>query len=291
MRSAVAWTALAVLVVSASAGGPGSWSEGQAQERTGALLDRYDFDEDPVQRWRLPNRLGEISGLALAPDGHLLTHDDERSRIYRIDPREGEILARYELGDGGLRADFEAIAALDDVRFLIASNGTVFRFRDGSDDGSVPYEARVTWLRERCEVEGLTTAGEQLLIACKETLLPGLREHAVVFGFDPARMEVDTVPRYVVPWDDIRAAGGPRRFNPSAIEYDRSTGHVLLLSGRQNAMLELDASGAILGVVRLDDDRHRQPEGLALSPDGRLYVADEGGGGRARLAVYVSDSP
>jgi len=38
--------------------------------------------------------------------------------------------------------------------------------------------------------------------------------------------------------------------------------------------------------MRLDKKRHRQAEGIAVTQDGLLIIADEAGKGRARLSVY-----
>jgi hypothetical protein len=42
-----------------------------------SVLDQYSLDEESVMQWRLPDRLNEISGLAMTHDGRLLAVDDE----------------------------------------------------------------------------------------------------------------------------------------------------------------------------------------------------------------------
>ena len=282
-----------VLVAAACVGAVGAHAEAAhepSQEResqTGAVLAAFDLDESPDFRERLPGGLDEISGLAITADGTLLAHDDERARIYELDAQTAEVLRRYELGDGGIRADYEGIAVIDDVRFLVTSQGTFFRFRDGADRGNVPFEAKVTELRRRCEVEGLATKGRELLVACKQSYRELESDQTVVYGFDTDRMELDTVPRYTVSWDAVRAAGGPRRFFASGIEVHPGTGHLVLIAARQGALLELDGRGRLVAALRFDEDRHPQSEGIALTADGSLYIADEGSGGDARLTRYV----
>ena len=78
-----------------------------------------------------------------------------------------------------------------------------------------------------------------------------------------------------------------KSFNPSDITVDRN-GHMIFVASHQQALVETDAAGVVVAALRLPlPERHRQPEGLAIAPDGRLIIADEGGKGRARLGVYV----
>jgi hypothetical protein len=56
-------------------------------------------------------------------------------------------------------------------------------------------------------------------------------------------------------------------------------------------VFDVDGALALNDVImRLDAERHRQAEGIEITRDGRLLIADEGGRGRARLAVYRLDN-
>ena len=72
---------------------------------------------------------------------------------------------------------------------------------------------------------------------------------------------------------------------PSGV-VELDNGHLLVLDAWRRMILELDGARRPVGWVRLDRDRHRQPEGIAVTPEGHLLIADEGGGGRARLTRY-----
>jgi len=49
-------------------------------------------------------------------------------------------------------------------------------------------------------------------------------------------------------------------------------------------LIELGFDGTILGYRALHDKRHKNPEGLAITPDGDLIIADEAG--TLQLTVY-----
>ena len=76
-----------------------------------------------------------------------------------------------------------------------------------------------------------------------------------------------------------------RSFAPSAVAVT-PIGTVLLLSGRDDALVEVDQDGAVLAAVELRSGRHPQSEGLAIGPDGTLYISDERNGKEPRLTAY-----
>ena len=78
---------------------------------------------------------------------------------------------------------------------------------------------------------------------------------------------------------------------PSGIAIHPTTGSILIIASRQRALIELDREGNFVDATRMQlAKRHRQPEGIAISGTGKLFIADEGGRARARLTVYESIS-
>jgi uncharacterized protein YjiK len=74
-------------------------------------------------------------------------------------------------------------------------------------------------------------------------------------------------------------------FEPTSVEVDPVAGNCLVLAGPQKALAEVTPQGRVLSVAALPKRLHEQPEGIALT-DGALVIADEGGGGDARLTLY-----
>ena len=94
-------------------------------------------------------------------------------------------------------------------------------------------------------------------------------------------------PRGPGPEDKPRKKGtGKKKFNPSAIARLPDGTGFMLLAARQNVRVSFDWQGRAVAAERLSSD-HQQSEGLAITADGRIVIADEAGGkGKARLAVY-----
>lgn len=243
------------------------------------------FESSPATQQSLPNELGEISGLAVSPDGRLFAHDDERAVIYQIDPARGAIVKSFALGDPVETGDFEGLAITPDGTFwMTTSKGRLYRFSEGADQTHVTFERLDSGLSDVCEIEGLAFAPSEqsLILACKRNKARRMRDTVSLYrwAFSGA----------AEPWRalreaDIAAAAGVEHFRPSSIDFDAASGRILLLSASDGALAELAADGALAAARRLGPT-HVQAEGVVVLPDGALVIADEAAGGRPLLSRY-----
>lgn len=258
------------------------------QERSATLAD-YALSAGYASQWRLPGRLREISGLALTADGRIFAHDDERGVIYEIDYREGRLVKAFALGDMTAADDFEGIAVAGDRFYLVSSNGRLYESGEGEDGERVLFNTYGTGVGRRCEVEGLAfePTSRVLLLACKRPRDRELGESVDIYrwSIDERAMASDSLIRIsrAALTEDLPGS----RFSPSGIERHPETGHYFILAAREEAIAVVDARGEVLAVEALPEGAHRQPEGITFAPDGSLFIADEGGGGRARLTRYT----
>jgi len=248
------------------------------------------FDTERVVQYALPKALREISGLDLDESGVLLAHDDEKARVYRIDYRQGTVEVLFQLGEPPVRDDFEGIASHDGTVFLVTSAGTVYQ-ADGGDDPVRGYERYPTDLP--CEIEGLAPWDATSLVAvCKH----------IHRGDDVLRIYLWSITdrRYLAEplvslgdeaFDDVVA--DLKKLRPSGIT--RTSDGGLLVVGRHGddpVLLTLGADLRPVGLSRLPPaSHHDQPEGVGLSSDGLLLIADEAGRTgdgkrRGKLSVY-----
>lgn len=249
-----------------------------------SVLARYDFDE-PTRRFDLPGGLEEVSGLARTGDGRLFAHDDERARVYEIDPRTGEVGKRFDLGHGRLAGDFEGIAVIGERFFLVTSTGWLYEFREGADEENVPYRVTDTGLGDGCEVEGLDydPTDDALVFACKQASDDGDWIHIHRIAVDPAS---GRLPSLRIARSELDPFGVDEDFEPSALLV-LPGGTYLLASAPDESLLEVARDGRVLGGVDLGRRSHPQPEGLEMGSDGTLYVADEENEEDARLTAYA----
>ncbi|MCJ7473394.1 MAG: hypothetical protein MUP02_11465, partial [Actinobacteria bacterium] len=67
---------------------------------------RYDLN-NPDNKYILPNKLEEISGLAYYTEDKILCVQDEEAKIFVLDLIDGKIMNKYDFGENG---DYEGIA-------------------------------------------------------------------------------------------------------------------------------------------------------------------------------------
>jgi hypothetical protein len=167
--------------------------------------------------------------------------------------------------------------------WLMTSDGALYAAPEGGNGEQVAFERFETGLGRECELEGLASHDDPptLALLCKEgRKRKKLRIHRWMPG-DGLAGEIE------LPEKEMEDAIGEKRVRPSGLEIDRDSGDWIVVAAAQRSVFRLAADGDFRGVImRLDKDRHRQAEGIAITTDGRLLIADEGGRGRARLAVY-----
>lgn len=258
-----------------------------------AILESFDLSKDGGIQDKLPRALEEVSGLATTSGGRVLAHDDERAVIYEVDPADGHVVKAFSAGIGGVRGDFEGIAAVDDRLFLVTSAGELLETREGEDGSALAYGVQDTGLGRVCEIEGLAfdPRTRSLLLPCKGKKAEELKNHVVVFAVELETFRVQLVPRVFIPFEELDEIGLKDSFHPSAIEVHPTTGRLILVSAQEETILEVSPYGALLGGKELHRKTHPQPEGVTFLDDGSLLLADEGQGGRGRLTRYLVREP
>ncbi len=239
--------------------------------------------DESFRQWALPDRLREISGLALTSDERLLAVTDEVAVVYELDYQTGKLLKSFALGNPTLRGDFEGITVMRGSIWLMTSDGSLYRSKEGNNGERVEYDHYDTGLAKRCEFEGLASVdrSDSLFLLCKEARK---KEKLRLYEWNAA---VGIMSNLALPTGDIEDAIERKKVHPSAIAEDPASGNWIIAAARQHAIVELSRDGDLINVImRLDPGRHRQAEGIAITRDGRLLVSDEAGKGRARLAVY-----
>ena len=261
-----------------------------------ARLDRALANPDsvaagtPIALWQLPDQLKEISGLALTANGRLLTHGDERGKVFEVDYRQGIVVKEFTVGSPAVRGDFESIAIVGDTVMLLTSDGVLYRFAEGSNGAVVEYTVRDTGLGVECEFEGMAfdASSRSLLLACKRTHDKALKDSLVIFRLpvEPGKDGKVQKPSHLsVPLTRVIGANGWGGFHPSDITVNPFNGDYVLVASREKALLEITPTGEVVFARPLPAG-HDQAEGVAITKDHILIVSDEAKGGPALLTLY-----
>lgn len=257
---------------------------------THSVLLGYSLESASLMQWKLPDKLNEISGLALTADGRLLAVDDEVAIIYEIDYDNGKLVKAFAFGEPTVKGDFEGIAVADELVYLTTSSGRMYFAAEGADGQRVTFDNYDTGLGAYCQIEGLvqSTDNRLLYFVCKKARKKSGVADLNLFAWDLAERRLRPDESIVLPVSDIMRQLRIDRFSPSGVTIDRKTGNLIIVASRQRALAEITRDGRLVATRHLTS-RHKQAEGIELAKDGRLLIADEGGSHRARLAVYQQD--
>jgi uncharacterized protein YjiK len=242
----------------------------------------------PIARWHLPQYLQEISGLALTRDGRLLTHADQRAKVFEIDYRRGLVVKDFSVGNPAAHGDFEAITTVGDSVFLLASDGVIYRSIEAGKNRSVQYTMTDTGLGNICEFEGMTydPAGKVMLLACKRAFDKSLKDSLVIFRWSLSDEKANAKPSHLaVPLSRIIGSHEWDGFRASDITIDPFNGNYVLIASRERAIIEITPAGDVVFSASLPPG-HEQAEGLAITRDSVLLISDEARGTQPTLTLY-----
>jgi uncharacterized protein YjiK len=239
----------------------------------------------PVAQWIMTPQLREISGLALTSRGTVFTHDDNAGRVYEIDPMTGVLLKGFSLA-GNQKEDFEAITIAGDDIYLMASDGKLFRFREGANGQQVTFIMFDTGLGKECEFEGLTYESDstRLLMVCKRLLAKQAPKELRIYRM-PLPLNRATFTEMRVAIKDVIGNNKWKNFRPSDITIDPFTRNYVIISSHEKGLVVLSPDGDVLRSEPLPGD-HRQPEGVAVRKDSLLLISDESNVRPAMISVY-----
>ena len=97
----------AILLIAVSAGVLAA-----APGQDGATVSGY-LRQAPAKEFYLPEGLREISGLAVASNNTVYTHDDNYAIVYEVDLNLQKAIKAFALGKPTVKGDFEDIAVRD----------------------------------------------------------------------------------------------------------------------------------------------------------------------------------
>jgi uncharacterized protein YjiK len=173
---------------------------------------------------------------------------------------------------------------------MLTSDGIIYRFLEGADEAAVPHTRVDTGLGERCEFEGMAyeAASNSLLLACKRTHAPALKGLVVILrwplGPEPVRPDPQQA-QLGIAMAEITGTHAWDTFEPADLAIHPVTGNYFLVAARQQGLVELTATGAVIASRSLPPG-HEQAEGVAITRDDLLLVSDEAKEVPAMITVY-----
>lgn len=250
-----------------------------------AAVDASADKGAPVAQWLMPAQLREISGLALTSRGTVYAHDDNAGRVYEIDPKTGIVLKGFSL-IGNQKDDFEAITIAGNDIYLMASDGKLFRFREGADGQQVNFQTFNPGLKKDCEFESLTYEADssRLLMACKRLLEKDARQDLVIYRL-PLPLNRATMTLMRIPLEEVVGSNKWKNFRASDMTIDPNTGNYVVIASHEKGLVVLTPDGTVVRSEALPGE-HGQPEGVAITRDSLLLLSDEANVKPAMITLY-----
>lgn len=242
----------------------------------------------------VPQDLSEISGICFIDNENLLAIQDEEGIIYQYNLAQQKVTAQKTFGGP---ADYEDIAVVGDDVYVVDSEGKIY-FIKGFKQGNTHTELITTPFTGKNNIEGLAydAAGNRLLIAPKdEGFDEGKTKIKDIYEINLKTRELNAKPIYQINLDMIesyfkgdgleesskkflKAIGNQnlnKVFRTSALGVHPKTREIFVLSSINNLIAVLTPQGTLRKIVQLKGKEFSQPEGLAFTPDGNLYISNE----------------
>lgn len=232
-------------------------------------------DVEVLQKWELPDILEEVSGIFLLENDRMACVQDEEGIIFIFDLKTSSIEKKINFAGIG---DFEGLTIVGSTAYVLRSDGIIFEVPEYNSGFPQTLQHDLK-LPAKYDFEGLTydEANNRLLLAIKEN---SGKEFKPVLGFDLVTKQLQKEPVYKIRFDDpifdiLERKRSDKIIKPSEISIHPSTGEIYILEAENTKLLILDQSGKAIKLHVFKEDQFPQPEGMAISSNGDIYISNE----------------
>lgn len=251
------------------------------------------------QKFALPDELREISGIVYFDKNTIIGIQNEKGRLYFYDLREKKITREIKFFDEG---DFEDIAVVGNTLYALRSDGLIVEVENYTSKDNLKVQKHYTPLSLKNDCEGLCydKTTNSLLIALKEMNaikekddVPGFR---AIYSFDLNTKTLSEKPTFLIEISKLdipekypsksKKKSGEIRFKPSAVAIHPITNEIYILASAGKKLIVLNRNGEVVFKTGLDNKLFPQAEGIAFSPEGSLFICNEGSDGPGTLIRF-----
>ncbi len=240
-----------------------------------------------IHKWDMPNELNEISGISWLSDKKIACVQDEEGIIYIYNFATELVEKKVNFAKSG---DYEALAIVDSTAYIMESSGKIFEVSNylSPNFETVEYQ---TPFSGKNNIESLVadTINNRLLFTVKDKD-PNSNSYKGIYAFNLETKKTEDIPILKIQLNDpifnMKSKDGVLKsanFYPSEIAINPKNGNIYILSAKNPQLLIMDASGKILKLHQLYKKSFPQPEGLAFSSEGTIFISNEGKNGTANI--------
>jgi uncharacterized protein YjiK len=264
--------------------------------------DSSYYLQEPERIYKLPEELEEISGLSTLSSTQLVANEDETGTLYMYNIEDGRLEKTLKWGEKG---DYEGVAVANGTAYVLESKGSIYEIRNFMSTEPAVQEFENDNL-EDCDAEGLflMPGSRNLLIACKEGKEKGSRN---IYTFDleqdqPApeiyrQLAFEVLEEKLLDADfdklslKLRKLLDPKGESgilfPSGIAIHPVTKELYVLSAKTKLLAVYAAEGNLKEIHELRHELFLQPESIAFTANGDMYIGNEGKGGKPNILKFT----
>ncbi|WP_203295246.1 SdiA-regulated domain-containing protein [Luteirhabdus pelagi] len=250
----------------------------KAKNEHDAKLQTYSIE----QKWELPSVLAEVSGLAWYKENVIICIQDEEGVLFFYNIETSKIEKEVSFAGSG---DYEGLTLFGDTVFVTTSDGDIYEITNFTEaEPTVKQYDTPFFKNSDIESVAADNKNNRLLLIPKGKSLLKQEEYKGIYAFDVTTKKMDTVPIVKLYFndpifEDIDLLDDVHYLTPSEIGVHPETRELYLLETGSPKLIELTKDGEFKRIHHLSREDFSQPEGLTFSPDGTMYISNEGSDG------------
>ncbi|MGW1453460.1 SdiA-regulated domain-containing protein [Salegentibacter agarivorans] len=241
-----------------------------------------------INEWQLPKELDEVSGIDWIGDNKLACIQDEDGIIFIFNLETSKVEKSIEFAGAG---DYEDIRIVGKTAYVLRSDGELFEVSDFLS-GNSKTKTYSNFLSEKQNLESLAwdKNNKRLLLAIKDRELKD-DNYKGVYQFSLTNKELERNPLYRLNMQDSllreRETKLNKKLQPSALSIHPKNKDFYILDGRAPQLVIANSDMKLKKRYALHEDDFEQAEGLTFSKNGRLFISNEGKGGKANILEVI----
>lgn len=235
------------------------------------------YDLTKPEKFNMPSSLLEISGIAF--------HNGDSKVVYSIQDEDGKLfkqnwdVKKQTNTKFAPKGDFEDLAILHEMVFVLKSNGSVYSFplADTAQKESNNVK-EYKHLLPKGEYEGMYAdqASGDVYFLCKNCEVDKKTKKITgyVFNHPSTQDTLISKPGFVIDLSKVSEVKAGLR--PSALTRNPKTGEWYILSSVQKLLVIADSNWKVTATHKLNSSIYNQPEGIAFDNQLNLFISNEG---------------
>ncbi len=231
----------------------------------------------------------KISGIDYIDADHFACINDEAGTIFIYNTSTQKIEEEIPFAPPG---DYEGITLVNDNAYVACADGRLYEIL-GFRSGKPGVKEYGTHLTVKQNVEGLCydKKNNRLLVVIKGKE-EGTQSYKGIYAFDLSTKTMPIKPVFKIDMQDsvFSKLSGKRPqsvMQPSEIGIHPILGDIYITDGNRPQLLIMDKAGEIKTLYTLNKSAFIQPEGIAFTPSGELFISSEGNKQRPGLLLQV----